>query len=660
MRGLVFPISPGRPHIISAAFILIIFAACATDASARKTTPLLPALAPQAQGGTDSSTTQKPQKKKGLTPVRHEEAADGSRVTITYNEPLSDYSAYREGDRFVVVIPKADAPRVRQNMRGRGFDGVQVSKRGDDTVLSFRIQPGVGARVAQQFNKLEVVFSAPQKAASNPGQSSSSTSQASAINATQVRTATPPSPQTPLNNHNSTTENANQPMSAKASAGSAGEAGTSSAQQAVAGDSSLKPSNSNSTAQPLAGQTTTAQQTPAAVSVSPEAASSETALGRYLLPLLIAALLLASAYAVIAARRRTERGEDIKARTPAAAAPVEVKAEKLAAMPESAGARASVDKEPEAVHRYEPVEMEAEAAAPAATPEISQPDEVEAARPEEAAEPETASFDLEPAITTETQDGVVSLEASADRGMSEIRSTGMEAERPMPEAVGVATQSNPVEAFVGAAAAGATAHTPARVVGEPAMPERAASLIPIKTLSYLKSEDANERAAGVLDLADIGNDEAYGYIGAAFDDPVAQVRDAAARALFNINEDRAASFKRIMRASTPERRRRIGAAIASSGMAGEAISDISSQSGERAFDALLVLSLMAKAGEVQSLIETIEDHPSTEVRLALVKLLALSGQPDMLKTFRYLATRDSLPIAVRSSIMEAIYQLSNS
>jgi hypothetical protein len=68
---------------------------------------------------------------------------------------------------------------------------------------------------------------------------------------------------------------------------------------------------------------------------------------------------------------------------------------------------------------------------------------------------------------------------------------------------------------------------------------------------------------------------------------------------------------------------------------------------------------MAKVGEVQSLVTTIEEHPSTEVRLAIVKLLALSGQQEILSTFRYLATRDSLPVVVRSSIMEAIYEINN-
>jgi HEAT repeat protein len=174
-----------------------------------------------------------------------------------------------------------------------------------------------------------------------------------------------------------------------------------------------------------------------------------------------------------------------------------------------------------------------------------------------------------------------------------------------------------------------------------------------------KSGLASERAAAVMEVARVGGEDAFRHLGAAFDDPAQQVRDAAARALFNMSADRASSFKRIMRDASRERRRRIGAAIASSGMAREALNDLTGESGARAYDALLVLSLMAKAGEVQPLVTTIEEHPSTEVRLAIVKLLALSGRQEILSTFRYLATRDSLPVVVRSSIMEAIYEINN-
>ena len=66
---------------------------------------------------------------------------------------------------------------------------------------------------------------------------------------------------------------------------------------------------------------------------------------------------------------------------------------------------------------------------------------------------------------------------------------------------------------------------------------------------------------------------------------------------------------------------------------------------------------MSRAGEVAPLINVIEAHPNTETRLAVVKLLALSGQPKILPAFRLMVVRGSLPAEVRSAVMEAIYQM---
>jgi hypothetical protein len=68
---------------------------------------------------------------------------------------------------------------------------------------------------------------------------------------------------------------------------------------------------------------------------------------------------------------------------------------------------------------------------------------------------------------------------------------------------------------------------------------------------------------------------------------------------------------------------------------------------------------MSKAGEVQPLMRAIEDHPNIEVRLAVVKLLAFTNQPDITSALRSLAVRGSLPSEVRSAVMEAIHQISS-
>ena len=178
-------------------------------------------------------------------------------------------------------------------------------------------------------------------------------------------------------------------------------------------------------------------------------------------------------------------------------------------------------------------------------------------------------------------------------------------------------------------------------------------------LGQLKSEHPAERAAAVSALPRMGGEDAFRQISAAFDDQSVEVRSAAARAMFEFQEDRAAAFTRALREATPERRRKIGAAIAASGLASEAIRNLTGESRDKTYDAFSLLFLMSKAGEVQSLMRAIEEHPNLEVRLAVVKLLALSGQPDILPAFRRMAVRGSLPPEVRSAVMEAIYQISS-
>jgi hypothetical protein len=178
-------------------------------------------------------------------------------------------------------------------------------------------------------------------------------------------------------------------------------------------------------------------------------------------------------------------------------------------------------------------------------------------------------------------------------------------------------------------------------------------------LRQLSSDKPAERAAAVTELPRLGGEEAFHHLSAAFDDQSVEVRSAAARAMFALQEDRAAAFTRALREGTPERRRNIGSAIASSGLANEAIRNLTGESRDKTYDAFSLLFLMSKAGETQPLMRAIEEHSNIEVRLAVVKLLALSGQPDILPAFRRMAVRGSLPPEVRSAVMEAIYQITS-
>lgn len=183
--------------------------------------------------------------------------------------------------------------------------------------------------------------------------------------------------------------------------------------------------------------------------------------------------------------------------------------------------------------------------------------------------------------------------------------------------------------------------------------------IPAEVISRLNSVDVSDRSSALSDLARLGGDDAFHHISKSFDDQSPEVRNAAARALYSLHSDRAASFTRALREGSSERRRRIGSSLAASGLATDAIGNLTGESREKTYDAFSLLFLMAKAGEVQPLLKAIEDYPNVEVRLAVVKLLALSGQSEIVPAFRRLAVRGSLPSEVRSAVMEAIYQISS-
>jgi HEAT repeat protein len=181
-----------------------------------------------------------------------------------------------------------------------------------------------------------------------------------------------------------------------------------------------------------------------------------------------------------------------------------------------------------------------------------------------------------------------------------------------------------------------------------------------RAATELAHRRANEEAAALADLARIGEDDSFQMISKSLDDPSEDVRNAAVRALYDLNPTLTASFfNAALREASPERRRKIGAALAGSGLVSVAINNLTGESHENTYGAFSLLFLMAKAGEVRPLMRVIGNHPSIELRLAVIKLLALSGEPEIIPAFSRLAVRGSLPSELHSAVMEAISQISS-
>src|SRR5258705_4086130 len=179
-------------------------------------------------------------------------------------------------------------------------------------------------------------------------------------------------------------------------------------------------------------------------------------------------------------------------------------------------------------------------------------------------------------------------------------------------------------------------------------------------LALKRGEPAKALQAIVRNPRPQSDSNAFHQIATAMDDPAAEVRNAAVRALYDLDPDRAASlFNIALREGSMESRRSIGAALADSGLIDEAINNLMAENHENCYGAFSLLFLVAKAGEVQPLIRVIKNHPSVDLRLAVIRLLAASGEPEVLPAFRRLEGSSSLATEVRAAVAEAINKLSN-
>lgn len=174
----------------------------------------------------------------------------------------------------------------------------------------------------------------------------------------------------------------------------------------------------------------------------------------------------------------------------------------------------------------------------------------------------------------------------------------------------------------------------------------------------LAKRRAQEEVAAMSQLIRVAEQKSLETITEFLEDPSREVRNQAARELYRVNPEFAATFfNSALREGPASRRRTIGAALAGSGLVNDAIQALNSGRQKNAYNTISLLFLVAKAGEVQPLLKLLEDHPSIELRLALIELLALSREASILPALKRLAVKRVLPAEVRSAVMEAIYQL---
>src|SRR5215216_1909043 len=147
----------------------------------------------------------------------------------------------------------------------------------------------------------------------------------------------------------------------------------------------------------------------------------------------------------------------------------------------------------------------------------------------------------------------------------------------------------------------------------------------------------------------------FEQIAGLLDDPSAQVRQKAVRDLYEMDPDQAATLVNdALRDGSPEERQRIGSALADSGLLYEAIDDLMAENHESCYGAFSLLFLVAKAGVVEPLSTVIENDTSADLGVALIRLLASSGQPEVRDAFRRLQGNNSVAPEVRHAAADSL------
>jgi HEAT repeat protein len=165
------------------------------------------------------------------------------------------------------------------------------------------------------------------------------------------------------------------------------------------------------------------------------------------------------------------------------------------------------------------------------------------------------------------------------------------------------------------------------------------------------------RSAAVTSLGEIEHESVFAPVLMAFADEAREVRAAAARSLSRMNFGRAEGYVRLIETADDETLRRVASACIKAGMVGQAIDRVVSEDRRLAYEAFSLLSLLAKANETEPLMDAIGNHPEQSVRLALVRILGSTSQPEVATQFRYLAVRDGIPENISAALMEVVYKI---
>ena len=191
-----------------------------------------------------------------------------------------------------------------------------------------------------------------------------------------------------------------------------------------------------------------------------------------------------------------------------------------------------------------------------------------------------------------------------------------------------------------------------------AVPESAPSDVRWQQDIIILRKAAEDMAGRQNAVPGVVDDTGFRKIADLLEDQSPATRKWAVRKLYELNADLAATLVNdALRDGSAEQRRNIGTALAESGLLFEAIDHLMDDKHERCYGTFSLLLLVAKAGVIQPLLTVIEKHPSLDLRLAVIRLLASSRETQVASALQRCVNNGSLTPELRSETLKAIRQI---
>ena len=181
----------------------------------------------------------------------------------------------------------------------------------------------------------------------------------------------------------------------------------------------------------------------------------------------------------------------------------------------------------------------------------------------------------------------------------------------------------------------------------------------VSALSSMALQDADSgvRAAAVASLGAIDHESVFAPVLVTLGDESREVRAAAARALTGLHFDRADAYNRVSETGSAETLKAVAVACVKTGIATQAIQRLTSEDRRQAYEAFSLMTLLAKAKEIQPILDVIENYGDNEIRLCAVRVLNVAGPPDVAPKLRALVAGDRMPESLRTAVLEVLYKL---